>query len=76
MKFGLDGNLYICVFGQGDVTVLGRDGRVVRRIKVEGSMPTNLAFGPGGEKKIYVTEVETGTVQVLDVDTVGCALHS
>jgi gluconolactonase len=76
MKFGADGNLYICVFGQGDVTVLGRDGKVVRRIKVEGSMPTNLAFGPDGAKRIYVTEVETGTVQVLDVDTGGYALHS
>ncbi len=71
MKFGADGNLYVCVFGQGDVTVLGPDGRVVRRIQVEGSMPTNLAFGPDGEKKIYVTEVETGSVQVLDVPTPG-----
>lgn len=71
MKFGADGNLYVCVFGQGDVTVLGRDGRVLRRIKVEGSMPTNLAFGHGGEKRIYVTEVETGSMQVFDVETGG-----
>jgi gluconolactonase len=74
MKFGADGNLYVCVFGQGDVTVLGRDGTVVRRIPVEGSMPTNLAFGPAGAQKIYVTEVETGTVQVIDVDTGGLAV--
>ena len=73
MKFGADGNLYVCVFGQGDVTVLDRDGRVLRRIKVEGSLPTNLAFGHGGEKRIYVTEVETGSVQVIDVDTGGFA---
>ncbi len=73
MKFGADGNLYACVFGQGDVTVLGLDGKVARRIQVEGSMPTNLAFGPGGEKCIYVTEVETGSVQVYDVGTRGYA---
>ncbi|MEX2148590.1 MAG: SMP-30/gluconolactonase/LRE family protein [Steroidobacteraceae bacterium] len=73
MKFGADGNLYVCVFGQGDVTVLDREGTVLRRIKVEGSMPTNLAFGPKGEKKIYVTEVETGSVQVIDVETGGLA---
>ena len=73
MKFGADGNLYACVFGQGDVTVLGRDGKVLRRIRVEGSMPTNLAFGHAGERKIYVTEVETGSVQVYDVDTAGYA---
>jgi len=71
MKFGADGNLYVCVFGQGDVTVLGHDGKVLRRIKVEGSLPTNLAFGLAGEKKIYVTEVETGSVQVFDVETGG-----
>ena len=76
MKFGADGNLYICVFGQGDVTVLGRDGKVVRRIEVEGSMPTNLAFAPGGRKQIYVTEVETGTVQTIDVDSAGLPLHT
>lgn len=73
MKFGADGNLYVCVFGQGDVTVLDRNGQVLRRIGVEGSLPTNLAFGPAGEKKIYVTEVETGSVQVIDVDTGGLA---
>jgi gluconolactonase len=75
MKFGADGNLYIAVFGQGDVTVLGRDGKVIRRIKTKGSMPTNLAFGPKGEKTIYVTEVESGSVQVFDVDTDGYPLN-
>lgn len=75
MKFGADGNLYVAVFGQGDVTVLGTDGRVVRRLRTQGSMPTNLVFGPKGEKRIYVTEVESGSVQVLDVATDGLPLH-
>lgn len=75
MKFGADGSLYVAVFGQGDITVLGSDGKVKRRIKVRGSMPTNLAFGPQGERKIYVTEVETGSVQVFDVDTGGLPLN-
>ena len=75
MKFGADGNLYVCVFGQGDVTVLGRDGEVMERIKTQGSMPTNIAFGPGGTRKIYVTEAETGTVQVFDVSTTGYPLY-
>jgi gluconolactonase len=75
MKFGADGNLYIAVFGQGDVTVLGRDGKAIRRIKTKGSMPTNLCFGPKGERTIYVTEVETGSVQVFDVNTDGYPLN-
>ena len=75
MKFGADGNLYIAVFGQGDITVLGRDGGVVRRLPAGGAHPTNLAFAPGGEKRIYVTEVDTGSVRILDVDTAGLPLH-
>ncbi len=75
MKFGADGCLYAAVFGQGNVTVLDRDGRVARRIPVEGAMPTNLAFGAAGEKRIYVTEVVTGSVQVYDVGTDGLPLH-
>ena len=71
MKFGADGHLYVAVFGQGDVTVLGPDGKVMRRIRTEGSMPTNLAFGLPGEKKIYVTEVESGSVQIFEVGTDG-----
>lgn len=76
MKFGADGCLYAAVFGQGSVTVLGRDGGVVRHIPVEGNMPTNLAFGAAGENKIYVTEVETGSVQIYDVGTDGLPLHA
>jgi sugar lactone lactonase YvrE len=74
MKFGANGHLYVAVFGQGDITVLGRDGQVVRRMPTVGAMPTNLAFGPKGEKKIYVTEVVSGSVQIMDVDTDGLPL--
>lgn len=76
MKFGADGNLYVCVFGQGDVTVLDRNGGVARRIKTNGNLPTNLAFGTRGEKSIYVTEVETGTVQVYEVGVDGLPLYN
>jgi len=76
MKFGADGNLYIAVFGQGIVTVLGPDGRTVRRIKTEGNWCTNLAFGKKGEKAIYLTEAETGTVQRFVVGTDGFPLFT
>jgi gluconolactonase len=72
MKFGADGNLYVCVFGQGDVTVLGRNGTVIERIETAGVMPTNLVFK---DRRIYVTEVTTGTVQVIDVGTEGLRLN-
>jgi gluconolactonase len=76
MKFGKDGNLYIAVFGQGDVTVLGPDGAVITRYEAGGMFPTNLVFGKDGEERIYLTEVETGTVRIIDVGTDGLALHT
>lgn len=75
-KFGANGNLYVAVFGQGDVTVLGPDGAVVERIKTKGRLPTNLAFGPPGSKKIYVTEDEFGTMEVFGVGTDGLPLYT
>lgn len=72
MKFAADGSSYHCVFGQGDVTVLGPDGRVAARHPVKGAYPTNLVFGNSGE--IYVTEMETGSIQCLEVGVEGLPL--
>ncbi len=76
MKFGLDGNLYVTVYGQGDVTVLGPDGQVIRRIRLHGKRPTNVAFGPKGQRHIYVTEVERGSLEVHAVDSDGLPLFA
>ena len=63
------------VTSQGDVTVLGPDGAVVDRIPTEGKSPTNVAFGPPGDKKIHVTEHGIGQVEVFPVDTDGLPLY-
>jgi len=75
MKFGKDGTLYVTVYGQGVVTVLRNDGSILRHIPTQGSKPTNVAFGAAGEKKIYVTEDETGVLQAIEVDTSGLPLY-
>jgi gluconolactonase len=75
MAFGANGYLYCAVFGQGDVTVLDTEGQLVRRIETAGAFPTNVAFGPDGEKKIYVTENEFGQIEVFDVETAGLPLY-
>lgn len=75
MKFGIDGNLYVTVFGQGDVTVLGKNGEVVQRIKTKGRFPTNCAFGPKGSNMLFVTEDEYGTMEVIEVGTDGFQLY-
>lgn len=74
MKFAADGSLYVAVFGQGDITVLGTRGEVRRRIKTGGAHPTNLTFGRAGTQQVYVTEVETSSVQVFDVGVDGFQL--
>jgi gluconolactonase len=74
MAFGEDGNLYVAVFGQGDVTVLGRDGEVVRRIATGGMMPTNLAFACPGERRLIVTEYEHAQMETFEVECDGLRL--
>jgi gluconolactonase len=74
MAFGADGKLYCAVFNQKDVTVLGRDGSVDGRISTQGKMPTNVAFGLPGQRKLYVTEYEFGQIEVFDVGVDGLPL--
>ncbi len=75
MKFARDGDLYVTVVHQGDITVLSPEGTIRRRIPTEGNFPTNLAFGPAGSQKVYVTEGQYGTIEVFDVGIDGVALH-
>lgn len=76
MAFDSDGKLYVAVYAQGDVTVLGNDGGVIRRIPTPGDQPTNVCFGLPGQKKIYVTECERGCLACFDVDAEGLPLWS
>jgi len=74
MAFGEDGRLYCTVYGQGNVTVLGRDGQVAERLALRGSDPTNVAFSLR-TSEILVTEVSVGAVERLAVPCSGLALH-
>ena len=74
MAFSSDGRLWVTVFGQGDITVLDRDGGVDHRIPVEGRSPTNVTFGPDGEQRIYVVEDEHGSLASIDVGVGGLPL--
>ncbi len=74
MAFSTDGRLYVAVFGQRDVTVLGAKGEVVERISTTGKLPTNVAFALPGRKRIHVTEYEFGQLEAFDVATDGLPL--
>jgi gluconolactonase len=66
MAFDEDGRLYVAVLGQGDVTVIDRAGRVLERYKTAGSLPTNVAFGRRGSRRIYVTEDVHGQIEIFE----------
>jgi gluconolactonase len=76
MAFDVNGKLYVAVYGQGDVTVLGKDGKVLERIPTPANLPTNVCFGLPGQKKIYVTEYELGHLECFEVDADGLPLWS
>lgn len=76
MAFSEDGRLFVAVFAQQDVTVLGSNGSVVQRIPTAGKLPTNVAFALPGRKRIHVTEFELGQVEAFDVSVDGLALWS
>jgi gluconolactonase len=74
MAFDENGLLYVAVFGQGDITVLGRNGEVVRRRRTAGILPTNVAFALPHEHRIHVTEYEHGQMETFAVDCDGLPL--
>jgi len=76
MAFSEDGRLWVAVFRQGDITVLLPDGSVERRIPLAGRSPTNVAFGPPGDTRLYITETETNTLESREVGVGGLPLHS
>jgi gluconolactonase len=74
MAFSKDGRLWVAVFNQGDITVINPDGSLDRRIQLPGNNPTNVAFGPSGDTRIYITEGDAGTLESRDVGVEGLPL--
>lgn len=75
MAFDRDGDLYVTVSRQGDVAIMNNKGEVTRRIQLHGPSPTNVAFGPSGSGRIYVTEQGIGYLEAHDVGKDGLPLH-
>jgi gluconolactonase len=76
MAFDESGLLYVAVYGQGDVTVLGTNGEAVERIPTQGMLPTNVAFALPGQHRIHITEYEHGQMESHAVSRDGLRLWS
>ena len=74
MAFDENGLLYVAVFGQGDVTVLGTSGDVVDRITTQGQLPTNVAFALPRKHQLHVTDFQYGQMEVFPMSCDGLPL--
>ncbi|MBN1679599.1 MAG: SMP-30/gluconolactonase/LRE family protein [Anaerolineae bacterium] len=74
MAFDRNGNLYVAVYGQGNITVLGPDGSVTQRLPLDGDCPTNIAFIRTGEYRALITEVSRNQLIMLETPTAGAPL--
>ena len=75
MAFGDDGKLYCAVFGQGDITVLDRNGAVSDRLKTNGMRPTNIAFRHAGRSAV-VTDLGLCELEDITMPCGGLALNA
>ena len=75
MAFGQDGRLYCSVYGEGNVAVIDPDGTVVDRIRTAGRDPSNVAWGPEGDTRLFVTEHELGQIEIHETATTGLPLY-
>jgi sugar lactone lactonase YvrE len=76
--FGIDGlrtdtagNLLVARILKGTIAVLTPQGKLTREIKLAATEPTNLAFGGGDGKTVFVTQRKGGFVESFRTDRPG-----
>ncbi|HZD25618.1 MAG TPA: SMP-30/gluconolactonase/LRE family protein, partial [Alphaproteobacteria bacterium] len=71
------GDLFIAHVGGGSVWQFSPLGEPLARIRsCAGLLTTNMAFGGEGNRTLYITESETGTVLAADLETPGQPMFS
>ena len=44
IRFASNGDLYVALFGHGQIAVVSQDGEVIDRLRLPGLFPTNVIF--------------------------------
>lgn len=71
------GNLFVAHAGLGAVWMFSPRGEPLLRINsCAGAMTTNLAFGGADNRELYITESESGSILVAQLDTPGMPMFS
>jgi hypothetical protein len=71
IRTDVDGRLYVARMLKGTIVVLAGNGRIEREISLTASEPSNLAFGGGDGRTIYVTQRKGGYIESFLVDRPG-----
>jgi gluconolactonase len=72
-----DGGLAVAHPMLGAVWLFDRKGQPTLRVNLcRGLLGTNVAYGGPDGQRLYITEAETGTIQVADVPVDGCTMFS
>ena len=73
IRFAAGGNLYVTLFGRGQVAVVNPQGQVIDRLRVPGLFPTNVIFQG---RSLLVCEGQTGAIWKLEVGEEGVPTYS
>ena len=65
------GNIYVTRHGNGIIAVISPQGKLLRTIKLNGTQPTNIAFGGPDGRTEYVTLADKGNIETFRVETPG-----
>ena len=77
MALADDGSLVVCHVGLGSVWVFDRLGEARQRlVSCEDLSVTNVAFGGMGNRTLFITESESGTILTADAGIAGHRLYS
>lgn len=65
------GKLLIARIRKGAIAVMTADGTVLREVQLKGKDPTNLAFGGGDGRTVFVTQRQGGFIEAFRTDQQG-----
>jgi len=76
MAFDQEGSIVVAHPGMGSVWQFSRTGRPLAEIRCTGMMPTNVAYGGADGRTLYITEAETGSIQIARLEVPGQPMYS
>lgn len=76
LALDVDGRLAVAHARNGTVWIFDADGDPVYRIRTAGKSVTNVAYGGAGNKTLYITEADNGSILQVELDTPGQLLFS